>query len=573
MKFTGSIQAPSERPVGRVNSILSEGRQRRLGHSHKRESDSSRNPWGDPEASRSGTLGAKLDLIQRLESYLQTLERPADEIRRLLQWHSADALERRSEWEFLTSDVDEARKRQGQVRAIIRRLKDCGTTAAPNGGPYLVVRQAESGGRHLSGICSCGRHLCPRCGHWNAQQRRERLNAAIPMVAQLGRHFHAVFTLRHRKGVKWRTLADAQRAVWNLMVQRRQWKGAVVGHVRVPEADYTRNGWHHHMHVLISLKKQVDSQEFAAWMERFWQVESKLRGRSADWSKQKGWFTEIPVGKLKAVIAYQTKSASDNTPPREGPDTELLEHTAAAEVLGGANKTGHRPWDLPTPQFVELWYASKRFRWFSVGGAWKTPKVAEVESDEQATETRELVGNEITFALKENWKLLQMEDRHWLLCIIKNRELDLVTFLERWDWFWRGHCEAHGRPDTDAVARLGQRRAAMKERALNFDPAATAQRSLAIIDEPRPVLSRTFENWFGDLATVHAERDHDGRWRWNVSLIDPADHLAVPIATDHRHSEDAMNEALDWKDFELKQRTARVKKPTQQTSNESEGNQ
>jgi hypothetical protein len=306
----------------------------------------------------------------------------------------------------------------------------------------------------------CGRAICPNCAPFAAARRREQLQPLVAGNATAGRHFHVVLTLRHHFGVRWKELAGALKTIWRRMQQRVRWsgrkasevQGEVLGFVRADEVTFGKNGWHHHCHVLLTLRQDVDPEAFREWFQTYWEQQAKKEGRSANFTAQDGWFEEIHPARLADVAEYVTKGADldKGVVPREDgleraasfADAQILEHVAAGEVLGGPAKHGAAPWDVPPERFVELWTESKGHRWFGVGGIWRTKKLEELADDDTAAAERETVGEELVSIDSERWKELfrhrgAREARAWLLGIVSNRDVDRDTFLREWNAFWR----------------------------------------------------------------------------------------------------------------------------------------
>ena len=335
---------------------------------------------------------------------------------------------------------------------VIGVLEGCGATSLPNqaeegegGRVDVVVRESSDGKRHLAGVAHCGKHLCPSCSRFNASARRDALAGSLAAVAPQGRHFHLVCTLRHRLGVKWKELADAEKTLWKKQQQRRPWREAVLGFVRADEVTYGANGFHHHLHAILTLKPGADPEAFKAWLSAFWETEARKLGRTADWSGQNGkWWSEIKREDLSGVAAYFTKAAS------EGKQTphKALSDVLQAEVLGGTAKPGSMPWDLPVPAFLQVWHASKGHRWFATGGIWKL--AAKVESEEDLAELRETTGMPVVSVAGVRWDELNRkenrEKRDWLQGIIYNREIARPDFLKWWRAFWTDWEREHPPP-------------------------------------------------------------------------------------------------------------------------------
>ncbi len=312
---------------------------------------------------------------------------------------------------------------------VSEELGRCGVSAMPGTGDVTVRSNGKA--RHLSGVLYCGRHLCPSCGPFAASRRREALEALAPKVVGLGRHVHVVFTLRHRRGVEWSELRDVMKAVWRGMVQSRLWTSSVLGFIRADETTFGKNGHHFHTHAVLTLRSDVDVDAFRSWIEAFWRRRARQLGRTAEWHD--GWWSEIAPEALLSVVRYGTKQAA---PESSGVRPEALAHVVTAEVLGGSGKRGSAPWDLPAEAYAEVWFSSKRHRWFAVGGCWRSEAAEAVETEEGAAEQRETHGTPIATRPREDWRRVPREFREWLIGLSANRSLSDAEFLSQWEWFW-----------------------------------------------------------------------------------------------------------------------------------------
>lgn len=308
-------------------------------------------------------------------------------------------------------------------------LAACGTRPVPGGGK-VTVREHE-GRRHVCGLIPCGRMLCPVCGPFAGDRRREALAAVAPELAPQGRHFTGALTLRHRMGVAWVQLAHAERTIWRRQQQRREWREAVIGFVRQDECTYGDNGFHQHIQFLITLRADVDPEAFQVWLAEFWQREARKLGRTCDWKE--GWWSEVAPAEVARVVQYVAKDGTGDTP------APTLGHVVAAEVLGGDAKRGSALWDLPPVPFAEVWIDSKRHRWFATGGVWADALKAEkVEEDDDAMAVREEKGECIAAAPGAAWKALPRELRDWIVGLLYNPAVSRERFLSQWRWLWIG---------------------------------------------------------------------------------------------------------------------------------------
>jgi len=124
----------------------------------------------------------------------------------------------------------------------------------------------------------------------------------------MGRHVHAVFTLRHRQGVDWSELRNCVKAIWRGMVQSRVWTRAVLGFVRADESTFGKNGHHFHTHAVLTVRPDADLEGLQSWIESYWKRRARELGRTAEWHD--GWWSEIAPEALLSVVRYGTKQAA-----------------------------------------------------------------------------------------------------------------------------------------------------------------------------------------------------------------------------------------------------------------------
>ena len=224
-------------------------------------------------------------------------------------------------------------------------------------------------------------------------------------------------TLRHRRGVRWITLAKLQHLIWREMTKQSFWRDRTLAHLRQDEATEGANGFHPHAHVLSGFRPGTDLDEVRDWVEAFWKRRARHHGRTAEWHD--GWWSPVAHTDLTKTARYALKHS-------DGSD---LAHVAAAEVLGGSGKIGSALWDLSPASYVEVWHDSANFRWYDVGGLLKTPKTAALVSEEEIAKIRERMGMSIARVLRSVWRKTPIEKRTWLVGLMSNREISDAEFL------------------------------------------------------------------------------------------------------------------------------------------------
>ena len=157
---------------------------------------------------------------------------------------------------------------------------------------WVTVHQRADGKRHVGGLAHCGRMVCPICAPYLMASRMEVLERRVTQLKQKEglRWFLFTPTIRHRKGAKWRPLVEVMRSVSRRMIQRKPWRDAVAGWVRVLETTYGWAGHHPHEHYLLVVKASEgwDAEGFFRWVQETFERLIREEGRTCDW--QPGWW-------------------------------------------------------------------------------------------------------------------------------------------------------------------------------------------------------------------------------------------------------------------------------------------
>lgn len=117
---------------------------------------------------------------------------------------------------------------------------------------------------------------CPVCAAKIAEKRREELIKAVNNAKQSGYHvFFLTFTVRHGMGDDIKSILKNMKKSFNSLTSGR-WAEKVnkyigkVGHVKVLEVTYGKNGWHPHYHVLLFVKCDISVEEIEELFAEKW---------------------------------------------------------------------------------------------------------------------------------------------------------------------------------------------------------------------------------------------------------------------------------------------------------------
>lgn len=285
---------------------------------------------------------------------------------------------------------------------VADKLEKCGNVPLPRKDPK--VKGKEDNQRHFAGMCHCSKALCPNCLPYADSKRVEKLGARAAGVAQMEgvRHFLLTVTLRHHYGALWLVLVVALKAVWRVVGKSRFWREAVAGFAWKLETTFSQlNGHHPHIHCLVTLKKGVDADAFAARLKETWERELRLLGRTCEW--RDGWWQPLPESDdLERTVKYIGKGFK--------------------EVLGTSGKNS-APWNLPVPAFVEIFLSMNQVKWFGTGGCWRTAETKKAESEEALNAERENDGVTLLTIPAAIWNNLPYELRFNIRSLIANDEL------------------------------------------------------------------------------------------------------------------------------------------------------
>jgi len=154
------------------------------------------------------------------------------------------------------------------------RERGCGVFCVEHTNDHPSIKLANDNGTPRAtwqGLMQCG-HIwsCPVCSSNLCAERATRITTA---VAKLGGEWHMVtVTLRHRAGMRLKTLLTALRTAWRRCRQggrvQRIWSERVTASVRATEVTFGENGWHPHVHVFLRTSEWSDDEKDAllvAW--------------------------------------------------------------------------------------------------------------------------------------------------------------------------------------------------------------------------------------------------------------------------------------------------------------------
>jgi len=304
------------------------------------------------------------------------------------------------------------------------------------------VDALETTTHHVAGTFHCGRYLCPQCGPFAARRRLEALAEIAPAVSVIpgARHFHCVLTVRHRMGVLWSDLRACVMEAWRELRESMPFRRGVRGFIRAAETTFSGNGHHLHLHCVLTLEAGTDPDALRDAIRARWDSSVRtarvidrpdgtvraLPGRTCDFEAQeraaradgrRGWWSEITGADVNDTIGY------------------IVAKVLRTEVLASNVKRGARPWDLPARAFLEVWYASKGFRWFATGGCWKVKRAAVLETEDGADDVRERTGETVGTIPRSDWQSVPREGREWIVGFVSSPDVLPSDVLRAWRAF------------------------------------------------------------------------------------------------------------------------------------------
>lgn len=333
-------------------------------------------------------------------------------IRRILE--SAKVLEE-SIADLDPNDGSKLKKEIWQMKEVAHKLGLCGNVVV--GDKAVEVCSLGNEIRTIKNLIYCNKITCPKCAVYISQERIEKLEPVLARIIEEGQYnlFFVTFTLRHRKGARFKDLKKALYKVSSGMIRTRWFDKSVAGYVKNLEVTDGVNGIHPHLHSVVALPKSVDAMEFARKVKGYWERRAKKEGRSCDWSKMNGkWCKPIRVKDLERVIKYFTAYKQPS---------QLKDYNILDEVLSSKQKDKNL-WNMDPRAYCEVYIESKGTRWYSTSGIFKVGD--EVEESNVVNAGNEGSKSELDLLFEigaKDWKNLYLGDRFLIRDIVANRLL------------------------------------------------------------------------------------------------------------------------------------------------------
>ncbi|MDL2424595.1 hypothetical protein M2C68_18340 [Pseudomonas sp. BAgro211] len=189
------------------------------------------------------------------------------------------------------SEADSARVQRWEARAVLwehstlSRVRSCGRWAITADGSVQVRANGAAVG--YAGLASCGSvHACTVCSAKIQAVRRLELQTAIAWALERGSVMFGAYTLRHHAGMPldttWRALSTCWAAVGKNSAVRRLREALGFEHyVRAAESTFGANGWHPHLHPVLTSRRDVSAHlvaELHATQSRAWAAAAERLG-------------------------------------------------------------------------------------------------------------------------------------------------------------------------------------------------------------------------------------------------------------------------------------------------------
>jgi hypothetical protein len=210
-----------------------------------------------------------------------------------------------------------------------KRLQHCGDIPLPFASGISIM-QGEHGA-YFSGTMKCGSlWCCPNCAARIAAARQGQVNQLLTRALAAGRG--AVFltlTISHSWGDELKPMREAVgkffSALWSGragVALRKRW--GVEGHARTMETTHGLNGWHPHIHAIVTTHGQLTDAEIA-----------ELRAELAA-----SWCDKVEAAGLTRPLEAQQHMEAIHSPADAA--RYIAKHGAAEELTGWATKEGRQ---------------------------------------------------------------------------------------------------------------------------------------------------------------------------------------------------------------------------------------
>jgi len=196
---------------------------------------------------------------------------------------------------------------------------------------------------------------CPVCSNKIATRRAEEISTAVRRWEELGGKCVLVtLTMRHKKGQQLATLWEALSYAWSKTTSGAGWMSDQqlngsdiagkqrIGWVKAVEVTFGENGWHVHVHALLFLRGDFDSQGIGTSMFQRWR-EALIRKDLDAPIATKGGLDIRPVdSNTEALGGYFNKATYDGA---------LI---AGFEMARGAQKMGRKGGRTPFQMWLNV---------------------------------------------------------------------------------------------------------------------------------------------------------------------------------------------------------------------------
>jgi len=173
------------------------------------------------------------------------------------------------------SDINSLRNIAGEI--VGGRIADCGKKIVASKNTVDIVNYSKS--YYYSGLEHCGSvWVCPVCNYKISKYRAEQIHNTVSNIrAGCGSVGMMVLTAPHHR---WTNLQDSLDVVinsWRKVKSGRKFielkqKYNYIGDIRVLQTTWGKNGWHNHLHILLSAYcDEIELEAFAGKLFELWQ--------------------------------------------------------------------------------------------------------------------------------------------------------------------------------------------------------------------------------------------------------------------------------------------------------------
>lgn len=246
-------------------------------------------------------------------------------------------------------------------------------------GSHASIVQSEDGRKHWENVETCKSvWACPVCSGRRRMEYGKRIESlARPVFTGEKGGIFMTLTLRHRKSDPLALTHDVAVEGWRTITASTAWKRAKTGirarygvenYIRVVEHTYSQaNGWHPHLHLLLSTSKPLSDAELSSFKSEIYGLWAKYSESRLDRkpSRSRGVDVRRVVanGDASALSEYLAKVTAGFTPAVKSETQVGVVQEMTRGDLKTARKKSYTPFELLDIGVGDLSESERRDLW------------------------------------------------------------------------------------------------------------------------------------------------------------------------------------------------------------------